>query len=175
MDAQTLEGFRSGDEPAVRAVYDRYAGPLFTLAMSVLHDRELAADCVQQTIVKAWKAAASYDPGRELAPWLYAIGRRVAIDIYRRERRRRHDEVGEADLVELPPDIERTWEAYEVRNALSGLAEDERQVVRMMHFDGFTQPEIGERLGIPVGTVKSRAHRAHRKLAGLLSHVLEVG
>jgi RNA polymerase sigma-70 factor, ECF subfamily len=175
MDPETLERFRAGDQTAVRAVYERFSGPLFTLAMSMLKDRDLAADAVQQTIVKAWKAAATYDPARELAPWLYAIGRRVCIDIYRREQVRRHEDLSDDDVATLPPDIEHAWEAYEVRSALDRLAEDEREVVRLMHYEGYTQPEIGERLGIPTGTVKSRAHRAHRKLSGMLQHVLESG
>jgi RNA polymerase sigma-70 factor (ECF subfamily) len=173
MDRDTLDRFRLGDQEAVRAVYDRFSGPLFTLAMSMLGDRDLAADAVQQTVVKAWKAAATYDADRELAPWLYSIARRACIDLYRRERIRRHDELDGDEIVTLPPDIEVAWEAYEVRMALDQLADDERTVVRLMHFEGFSQPEIGERLGIPVGTVKSRAHRAHRKLSVLLRHVLE--
>lgn len=173
MDPETLERFRAGDQTAVRAVYDRFSGPLFTLAISILKDRDLAADAVQQTLVKAWRSAATYDPSRELAPWLYSIGRRTCIDIYRKERIRRHDDLEGNEIVTLPPDIEQAWESYEVRTALDRLAYDEREVVRLMHFEGFTQPEIGEKLGIPVGTVKSRAHRAHRKLSGFLSHVLE--
>lgn len=168
-----LERFRMGDQTAVRAVYDRFSGPLFTLSLSMLKDRDLAADAVQQTLVKAWKAAATYDADRELAPWLYAIARRVCIDIYRKERIRRHDELEGDEVATLPPDIEQAWESYEVRSALDRLGEDEREVVRLMHFEGYTQPEIGERLGIPTGTVKSRAHRAHRKLSGMLRHVLE--
>jgi len=173
LDRETLERFRLGDETAVRLVYERFSGPLFTLAMSILRDRDLAGDAVQQTVVKAWKAAATYDPDRELAPWLYSIGRRVCIDIYRRERIRRHDELDGDELVTLPPDIEQAWEGYEVRSALDRLSVEERTVVRLMHYEGFTQPEVGEKLGVPVGTVKSRAHRAHRKLAGMLGHILE--
>jgi len=175
MDRETLERFRLGDHAAVRVVYDRFAGPLFTIAMSILKDRDLAADAVQQSFVKAWKAAATYDANRDLAPWLYAIARRVCIDIHRREQIRRHDELKDDAVSVLPTDLEQAWEAYEVRSAVDRLEHDEREVMRLMHLEGYTQPEIGERLGLPVGTVKSRAHRAHRKLSGMLRHVLETG
>ena len=79
--------FAAGDDTAVRAIYERYAGPILTVAMGTLAKRELADEAVQMTMLKAWRAAGSFDPTRELAPWLYAIARRVSIDIYRRERR----------------------------------------------------------------------------------------
>jgi len=168
-------GFRRGDEDAVRAVYRRHAGAVMTVAMSVLRNRELAAEAVQQTFFKAWKASSSYDPGREIAPWLYQIARRVAIDIYRKERRPTqsgHEQ--EVDVGVTEPGIEQSWEAWEVRSALDELSEEERDVVRLSHFEGLTHEEIGRRLGVPVGTVKSRSHRAHRRLAHLLRHLAEV-
>lgn len=167
--------FAAGDPGAVRDAYDRYAGPVFSVAMSCLGDRELAADAVQQTFVKAWRAAASYDPARPLGPWLYAIARRVAVDVWRRERQPTqsgHDR--ETDVAVTPLSFERTWEAWEVRSALQRLPDAEREVLRLTHYVGMSQSEIAEELGVPVGTVKSRAHRAHRRLAGHLGHLLEV-
>ena len=86
-DADLAAGFAAGDEAAVRAVYSRYAGPILTVAMGTLGKRDLADEVVQTTMLQAWRAAASFDPSRDLAPWLYAIARRVSIDIYRREAR----------------------------------------------------------------------------------------
>ncbi len=79
----------------------------------------------------------------------------------------------DVDVVVLPPGLETAWEVFEVRSALDQLPDDERIVVRMSHFEGFTHVEIAERLGVPVGTVKSRSHRAHQRLIGLLRHVEE--
>ena len=67
--------------------------------------------------------------------------------------------------------LEATWEAWQVRLALEQLPDDERQVVRLSWFDGLAHPEIADKLGVPVGTVKSRSYRAHRRLADLLAHV----
>jgi RNA polymerase sigma-70 factor (ECF subfamily) len=165
--------FSHGDEAAVRAVYQRYGGAMFAVAMSMLPNRDLAAECVQQAFVKAWRSSRSYDPGRELRPWLATITRRVAVDIYRREARTHSEPHAEVDATVVPLAFERTWEAFEVRAALDQLPGDEREVVRLAHYEGLTHSEIAERLGVPIGTVKSRSFRAHRRLAELLSHLVE--
>jgi RNA polymerase sigma-70 factor (ECF subfamily) len=172
-DADLAAAFAAGDEGAVRAVYARYAGPIVTVAMGTLGKRELADEVVQTTMLKAWRAAASFDPSRDLAPWLYAIARRVAIDIYRRESRGgTPEELRDDQAAVVPLSFERTWEAWEVRSALDRLPPDEREVVRLAHFLGMTQVEIAEHLNVPVGTVKSRSNRAYKRLAALLSHVV---
>ncbi|HSM45995.1 MAG TPA: RNA polymerase sigma factor [Acidimicrobiia bacterium] len=171
MDRELLERFRDGDESAVKTVYERFRGPVFAIGMSVLHDHGLAADATQQTFVKAWQAATTYDPSRELAPWIYAIARRTAIDIYRKQSRSIASE--DVDTPTLPPALDTIWEVFEVRSALDRLPDDERRVVRLSHFDGLTHSEIAEHMGIPIGTVKSRSHRAHRRLLELLRHLEE--
>ncbi len=174
-DTELAERFRDGDEEAVRTVYRRHSRAVMTVAMSVLGDRDLAAEAVQQTFLNAWKAAGTFDPEREIAPWLYAIARRAAIDVYRKESRptqSAHDE--EVEVAVSSPGIEQTWEAWEVRSAIDKLSVEEREVVRLSHGEGWAHPEIGGRLGVPVGTVKSRSHRAHQRLARLLRHVVEV-
>jgi len=172
-DAVLVAGFAAGDEHAVRAVYERYAGPILTVAMSTLGKRDLAEEAVQTTMLKAWRAAGSLDTSRPLAPWLYAIARRVAIDIYRRERRTAiPTDIGDDDIAVVPLSFERTWEAWEVRTAIAALPAEEREVVRLTHLVGMTHTETAEELGVPVGTVKSRSARAHRRLASLLGHVV---
>jgi RNA polymerase sigma factor (sigma-70 family) len=171
VDRELLERFREGDESAVKAVYERFRGPVFAISMSVLHDHGLAADATQQTFVKAWQAATTYDADRELAPWIYAIARRTAIDIYRKQSRSVASD--EVDSMEPPPSLDTIWEVFEVRSALDRLPDEERQVIKLSHFDGLTHTEIAEHMGIPVGTVKSRSHRAHQRLIELLRHVEE--
>lgn len=167
-----LEQFREGDALAVKAVYDEFGGAVYALSLSVLRDPDLAADATQQTFLKAWKAAATYDPEREFRPWIYAIARRTAIDIYRKRRRIVPSE--DVDQVMTPPGLETTWEVFEVRAALDKLPDAERMVVQLSHLDGLTHREIAERLGIPVGTVKSRSHRAHQRLSELLRHMRDI-
>lgn len=155
------------------AVYDRYSRAVWSVALSVLRDRGLAEDATQETFLRAWRAADSYDPVRPLAPWLLTIARRTAIDVQRREGRPTqggHD--AEQDVVVRMPGIEHAWQAWEIRLALDELPVDERAVVRMSHFEEMTHREIAEVLAIPVGTVKSRSHRAHRRLAARLAHLV---
>ena len=170
-DRELARRFPSGDEEVVRAVYGRYGRAVHTIAMSVLNDQWAAADVVQATFLKAWRASARFAPDRELGPWLYSIARHQAIDAYRRLRRVDVADADSIDVVELPPSLERAWEDWEVRVALDKLPADEQEIVRLAWFDGLSHPEIAAHLAIPVGTVKSRMHRAHRRLASLLAHL----
>jgi RNA polymerase sigma-70 factor (ECF subfamily) len=172
VDPEVLQRFRMGDESAVKAVYDRFGGPVFALSMSILGEAGLAADATQQTFIKAWRAASTYDPDRSFSPWIYAIARRTAIDIYR--KRARTVVSDQVDVATISPSLETVWEVFEVRAALDQLPDDERQVVKLSHFDGLTHIEIADQLGIPVGTVKSRSYRAHQRLLGLLRHLEEM-
>ncbi len=88
----------------------------------------------------------SFDPERELRPWLATITRRVAVDIYRREARTRSEPRADVDDTVVPIAFERTWEAFEVRAALDQLPGDEREVVRLAHFEGLTHSEIADKL-----------------------------
>jgi RNA polymerase sigma-70 factor (ECF subfamily) len=174
VDASVVAGFRSGDPDAVREVYRRYAGAVQTVARATIGaDDELCADVVQQTFVKAWRAAANFDPDRDLAPWLYAIARRTAVDALRAERRpTRGDHAPETDVAVTDRSFEQTWEAHQIREALDRLPPDEREVMRLSHFIGLSHSDIADRLGVPVGTIKSRTHRAHRRLASSLSALM---
>jgi RNA polymerase sigma factor (sigma-70 family) len=174
VDAETVDGFRAGDPAAVRAVVRAYGGLVFAVAVRVLGDRSLAEDAAQQAFVQAWKAASHFDPSRELGPWLATIARRAAIDLQRREATRtRLARVDEPTVVvqSVPESAERAYDVWAVREAVDGLPAEEREVVRLQHLEGLTQVEVAERLGIPLGTVKSRAHRAHARLAGRLGHL----
>lgn len=166
-----FERFRAGDDQAVKTVYSRFSGAVFALSLSILHDHGRAADATQQTFIKAWQAAESYDPTRAFEPWIYSIARRTAIDVYRKERRRVSVDVPEVAVA--GPSIDRIWEIFQVRLAVDQLPDDEREIVRMSHFEGLTHIEISERLDVAVGTVKSRSHRAHKSLLVLLSHLEE--
>ncbi len=160
----------------MRAVYRDYGRLVYAVARRTLGNHELAEEATQQCFVQAWRSAERFDPGRELGPWLATIARRTAIDIHRRESRRaaqRLDDVAPdtAAVVVLPASVESAYDAWEVRQAIAELPDDEREVVRLQHLDGLTHVEIAERLGVPVGTVKSRSFRAHRRLAGRLGHL----
>jgi RNA polymerase sigma factor (sigma-70 family) len=147
---------------------------VYAVAYRILGDVGLAEDAAQQTFVQAWRASRTYDPSRALGAWLTTIARRVAIDVYRRERRHRNSEnldAVDAALVTLPPSVEQIYDIWEVRQALQDLPVQDRELIRMQHYDELTHTEIAGELSIPLGTVKSRSFRAHRRLAGLLGHL----
>lgn len=176
LDNTVLEAFGRGEDAAVRAVFREYAGLVHAVALRVLGRRDLAEEATQQTFVRAWRAAASFDADRPLGPWLATIARRVAIDVHRREARREASDLGDvpsahAAVVTLPPSVDAVHDAWAVREALEDLPDDEREVVRLQHLEGFSHSEIAERLGVPVGTVKSRSFRAHKRLAVRLGHL----
>ena len=173
-----MERFRAGDDDAVRTLYRQYGRLVFTIAVRILGNRQQAEDATQQAFLQAWRAASTFDPDRDPAPWLATITRRVAIDMQRSEARRPATsiEVTGADepaLITLPPSAETVWETWQVRTAIDSLPPDEREIVRLQHLEGHSQSEIAEKLGLAIGTVKSRSFRAHQHLANRLQHLRE--
>lgn len=171
VEPDELLRFRSGDPDAVRVVYREFGRLVFAVAYKALGSHDLAEEATQQTFVKAWRAAATYDPARALGPWLATIARRTAIDIHRREARRSTEPLDEASVVALPDGVDQIFDVWEVRGAIDELPPLEREVVRLQHLHSLTQTEIAERLDVPVGTIKSRSFRAHRLLAARLGHL----
>jgi RNA polymerase sigma-70 factor (ECF subfamily) len=174
--SDVVAAFQRRDANGVRAMYREYGGLVFAVAHRVLGNRDLAEEATQQTFVRAWQAADRIDVDRDPAAWLATIARRSAIDVYRREARRPADALSDVApddraLVSLPPDLAVLDAVWRVRRAIDTLPADEATVVRLQHLDGMTQSEVAARLGISLGTVKSRSHRAHRKLATLLGHL----
>lgn len=179
VDRSVLDAFRQRDAGAVRVVYQEYGRLVYAVAHRVLGQHDLAEEATQQTFIRAWQAAERVDIDRDPAPWLATIAKRVAIDIYRREARRSAWPL--ADVVDMAsreqltmgraPDDETLDAVWHVRRAIDTLPAAEKSVVRMQHLDGMTHNEIADRLGIPLGTVKSRSRRAHQRLAGLLGNL----
>jgi RNA polymerase sigma-70 factor (ECF subfamily) len=178
VDAATLEAFRRRDPEAVRVLYREYGRLVYAVAHRVLGRSDLAEDATQQTFVRAWQAAERLDSERDPGAWLATIAKRTAIDIARHEGRRPAsalDDVNATDpaVVTAAPELATLDAIWRVRQAIEELPEDEAAVVRLQHLEGMTHSQIAERMQIAVGTVKSRSHRAHGKLAHLLSQFRE--
>jgi RNA polymerase sigma-70 factor (ECF subfamily) len=166
---------RAGDADAIRDLYDTYGRSVWAVAFRIVGRRDLADEVAQRTFVQAWEHASSLDPERDPGPWLHTVARRGAIGVLRKERPDRHLSLAEDGVARLPSgetDLDvRTWETFEVRRALAKLPQDERTVIRLAHLVGYSQAEVAEKLGIPLGTVKSRMARAFKRLAAELAHV----
>ena len=175
-DRLLAEALQRGEQDAVRELYDRFDGLVFAVSLRVLGDRQRAEEASQQTFLQAWRHADRFEPGRDFAPWLATIARRAAIDIGRREARRPTDALDDARaddgaLAHSDPsaeDVERVWA---VRAAIDQLEPTDRELVRLQHLESLTHAEIADRLGIAIGTVKSRSFRAHRRLSQKLGHL----
>jgi len=173
MDETVEARFVEGDPQAMRDLYRIHGAAMFGAAYRILRDRTLAEDAVQQALLQAWRASGRFDPGRNIAPWLVTITKRCAIDVYRKEKRHRADELADYDAAVAAPGIEAAWDVYRVRIALKQLAATEREILFLTHFTGMTHEDAAEHLEIPLGTVKSRSYRAYRKLTTLLADMEE--
>jgi RNA polymerase sigma-70 factor (ECF subfamily) len=174
LPAATLQRFREKDPDALGEVYDRYRRAVWAVALSITRADHLAQEAVQEIFIRAWNAAATYDPTRDLGPWLMTIARHASLDLIRRELRpTRGGHEAETDVVVEETGIDEVWLSWEIQEALRRLSDDEREIVRLSFFEDLTQVQVAARLGLPLGTVKSRSHRAHRRLAELLKHLRE--
>jgi len=166
--------FAAGSVDGLTEVYRWYRRPVWTVVAKTLNGSGIVDDAVQEVFVRAWHSAGRYDPDRSLAPWLFTIARRTAIDVLRREMRpTRGDHDVECDLPIIGLDEDRLWRAWEVRRAIDRLPVDEAEVVRLAHLHGYTHVQIAAATGQPLGTIKSRSYRAHRRLAVLLAHLAD--
>jgi RNA polymerase sigma-70 factor (ECF subfamily) len=172
-DAALLARAAGGDHRAFAALVDRHAG--MVLAVCRRHLGDDAEDAAQEAFVKAWRAAATYSGRASVRTWLYRIAVNAARDRLRHQRRRPAADVEIADLagsladpVGLDEQLAERGLDPELRGALTQLAPKQREVVVLADVLGAPHTEIAERQGVAVGTVKSRLHRGHARLAELL-------
>ena len=151
---------------ALERLYDRFSSPVYRLALGSLRDPQLSEDVVQDTFVRLWRSARRFDPARgRAATWVFSLARRSAIDAHRR----RPPAAGE-----LPDDLadddrfEALMTGVIVREALDALSPSHREVLELGYDADLTQASIAERLGVPLGTIKSRMHHALRALRAAL-------
>jgi RNA polymerase sigma-70 factor (ECF subfamily) len=170
-DAALVRTWIGGSDVAMRLVWERYGTLVHTYCVRALHDRDLAADCVQETFISAWRSRARFDPARGSLPaWLLGIARHRIQDAYR-SRARTPLSTGSADADTspiAPDDPADLVERLLLADALSTLAERPRQVLELAFYKGLSQSEIADRLELPLGTVKSDMRRALLRLRAVL-------
>jgi RNA polymerase sigma-70 factor, ECF subfamily len=166
---QITNHFGRGDPDGLTRLYDEFGGLVYGCAFRVLKDGGLAEEATQETFVRAWLHAESFDRARPVAPWLAVISKRVALDILRREIKRTHGNLTDAPELGITDKAMLFDDSWLVRETLESLAEPDRDLIRMMYFDDKPESEIAEELAIPAGTVKSRAHAARQKLRRALA------
>jgi RNA polymerase sigma-70 factor (ECF subfamily) len=164
------------DEQALAELYDRFGRVAYGLALRVLRDEALAEDAVQEAFLTAWRRADTFMPERAKAStWLLTLVHRRAVDLVRREERRRAEPIeaaGEPAAEGATDDA--VWLRFErerVQAALQKLPDQQREALELAYYGGFTQSELAERLGQPVGTIKSRMFSGLARLRDLLADV----
>ena len=177
-DLALAHRLRSGDRSAFDDLYRRYARPAFGLALRITGQEPLAEDVVHDAFMALWRAPEAYDPARgPFRTFFLSLVHHRAVDVVRREERLRRrteramnleDDEGEDEAEGVVEDAWLAVRRKEVRRAIETLSPDQRKVVEMAYFGGFTQARIAEDLGIPLGTVKTRTLAAMRKLRHVL-------
>ena len=170
---------RLGEESALEALYARYGGLVYTLALRIVGDAELAREVLQDTFLSSWHGREAYDPGRGRLPWwLMGIARNRAIDLLRsrphRARLREQDHLGRGIPESASPDTEEVLVARRaVTGALARLSTPQREVIELAYYAGLTQAEIARELAQPLGTVKSRTRQAMDQLRQALRSLMD--
>jgi RNA polymerase sigma factor (sigma-70 family) len=175
-DADLVARLALGDEAALEKLYERYGDACFALAKRILIDRHLAEDVVQQSFLALWSGS-SYEPSRgSVGNWLLAVTHHKSVDMLRREGVRRERATTEQALVEIaatgPGPDDEAWQrlrAEHTRAAVRDLPAEQREVVLLAYYGGYTQREIAEMTGLPLGTVKTRTLAAMRSLRARLA------
>jgi len=165
------------DEAALAELYDRVGGVAYGLAYRVLRDESLAEDAVQEAFLGLWRAAATFIPERAKAStWILTLVHRRAVDLVRREERRRTEPLEEASEAATGSAEESAWlhlERERVQVALRLLPDQQREAIELAYYGGFTQSELAVRLGQPLGTIKSRMFAGLSRLRELLDETPE--
>jgi RNA polymerase sigma-70 factor, ECF subfamily len=173
-DADLASRVAIGDRDALAELFRDHGGPVKTVAYRVLRDDALADDIVQDTFVSFWRSPEKFDPARgSLRTYLLTIAHRRAVDVVRSEtaRSRREQRPPDPDHFDLEEEVWVRALSEEVRTALLGLSDAEREAIGMAYLGGFSYVEVAERLGAPEGTVKSRIRSGMKKLASELEGV----
>jgi RNA polymerase sigma factor (sigma-70 family) len=164
-----------GDEDALAELYDRVSRIAYGLALRVLRDERHAEDAVQEAFLQVWRSAATFRAERAKAStWILTLVHRRAVDLVRREERRQADPLTEdAAAAALAPEQtdEAAWLRFErerVQTALKQLPDVQREALELAYYGGFSQSELADRLGVPLGTVKSRMFAGLTRLRELL-------
>jgi RNA polymerase sigma factor (sigma-70 family) len=171
-DEELMEAIGAGDEAALGALYDRFGRLAYRVALRILRDQALAEDAVQEAFLAIWRSADSYRRERSTpSTWLLTLVHRRAVDLVRREDRRRAeplDETPEAAGDDVPEVAAVRADRVAVQAALHALPADQRQALELAYYGGYTQSELAERLGVPLGTVKSRMFAGLNRLRELV-------
>ncbi len=162
------------EESALGELYDRYGGVAYALARRVVRDPALAEDVVQEAFLAVWRGAGRFMPERaKAAAWIMTLVHRRAVDLVRREQRRRADPLPDPASRDgshrsAEDEVWLRLERGRVQEALRELPDQQRETLELAYYGGFTQVQLAQRLGRPLGTIKSQMYTALSNLRELV-------
>jgi len=161
------------DDGALAELYDRFGHVAYGLALRVVRDPALAEDAVQEAFLAVWRSAARFVPERAKAStWILTLVHRRAVDVVRREEPRRTEPLEATPQPSANLTEDEAWlrlRRTRVQEALRKLPDQQREALELAYFGGFTQSELADRLGEPLGTIKSRMFTGLARLRELLA------
>jgi len=170
-DTELIQRLQRRDPQALADLYDRYGRLVYSLILRIVRDSGIAEDLVQETFLRVWNRAPGFDAQKgSIGPWLLAVARNRAIDYLRSAggRERNALELDETDHPGLYTDMEQDLlnsdKARRVKTAMEKLSPNLRQVIELAYFEGLSQTEMAERMGQPLGTVKTWVRSALKSL-----------
>ncbi|HVZ57783.1 MAG TPA: sigma-70 family RNA polymerase sigma factor [Chitinophagaceae bacterium] len=160
------------NQQAFTYLYDHYSGALFGIIQQIVPESHSAGDVLQEVFVNIWRKIDSYDPSRgRLFTWMLNIARNAAIDKVRSRayRQERKSQAIPEDIQEWPDQAVRpATDDYGLRKLLGKLRQEQRVLIELSYFQGFTHEEIARTLDIPLGTVKTRIRSALIQLRSMM-------
>ncbi len=164
-EEELLAGLYQKDQQAFSYLYDNYAGALNAVIYRLVDNRELSEDILQEAFVKIWNNFSSYDKTKgRLFTWMINLTRNLTIDTLRSKGYKKQSKISgnENTVINLQDSNSNIakFDTLGLANQLSMLKADQRQIIDMAYFNGFTQDEIAKELGIPLGTVKTKMRTA---------------
>jgi RNA polymerase sigma-70 factor (ECF subfamily) len=181
-DEELMELVAAGEPRALELIFDRHGGAAYSLAYRMSGRQALAEDIVQEAFLSVWRSGGRYDRARgSVRSWVLSMVHNRAIDVFRREavrdKRNLHDDSAAERLpspTRTEDEVQRRDDSHRVRAALESLPGEQRKVIELAYFGGFTHSEIAEMLELPPGTVKGRMRLGLAKLRLALGDTAEV-
>ncbi|MEH7884176.1 sigma-70 family RNA polymerase sigma factor [Bacillus sp. JJ1609] len=169
-DGVLYVSIQAKNKEALETLYDRYEKILFSFLYKMTQDYDLAEEALQEVFLKIWKGTGEYDESKgKFTSWLFTMARNSAIDIIRKKKVKPSVPIDDINhMVSDDQSVEEKAEWHEekvrVQEAVSKLSDDQRGMIQLMYFKGYTQQKISEDYNIPLGTVKSRIRLALKNL-----------
>ncbi|MBK5254955.1 MAG: sigma-70 family RNA polymerase sigma factor [Vicinamibacteria bacterium] len=168
-DSELVAQVAAGNAGGLAELFDRHAGRMKSLALRIVRTPEEAEDVVQEIFVQAWRQAGRFDSVRgTVLAWLSIMVRSRSLDHWRRRSTRRETGVSDAHELESPRTPGNDPRAWAAKSGLSDLPADLREPLELAYWEGFSQSEIADRLGLPLGTVKTRMRTGLKRLRKVL-------